>query len=56
MLTGEVFSLNIPHLPKLSAETGDIAPIADGCASNSNYYTDGLSRGTCCCGCDKPAF
>ena len=53
MFNGEVFTLSVPRLNLTSNSATSM--IADGCANNSNYYTDNGSRGTCCCGCDKAA-
>lgn len=40
-------------VPKLTYSDNQDAIVADGCQNNTNYYTDGNYRGTCCCSCDK---
>lgn len=54
MFNGDVFSLNLPVTTEYAMPVDD--PIADGCSNNTNYFTDGIFRGTCCCGCDKAAL
>ncbi len=49
MLANGKFTIEFPLL----IESPETAVIADGCDDNTNYYTDGLHRGTCCCSCDK---
>lgn len=44
----DVITIQVPQF-----DFSDIEPIADGCSNNSNYYTSGGQRSTCCCGCDK---
>lgn len=52
MVNGDFFSIQVPRLG--TAVSDQLEPvIADGCSSNNNYYTSGISRGTCCCDCDK---
>ena len=48
----DVFSIEFPIL--IEGE-GNLAPgpIGESCTSNTNYYTSGAQRATCCCGCDK---
>jgi hypothetical protein len=48
-MNGETFSIEFPIL----VESTDFSKIAAGCTSNSNYYTSGAQRSTCCCGCDQ---
>jgi len=46
-----LFSIEFPAL-----ESDPAAPIiADGCDNNSNFFTEGAYRSTCCCGCHSPA-
>jgi len=56
MINGEVFTLSVPRLQALATSSYADTDIADGCATNTNYYTSGGSRSTCCCGCDKAAL
>jgi len=42
-----VFSIEFPILIE-SQDRGDIGAT---CTSNSNFYTSGAQRSTCCCGC-----
>lgn len=44
----DVITIQVPQV-----DFSDIEPIADGCSNNTNYYTSGGQRSTCCCGCDK---
>ncbi len=55
MINGDFFSVAVPSF-SAGTEPTDPVIIADGCETNSNYYTEGGSRGTCCCGCDKQAM
>lgn len=43
------FSIEYPVLK----EVADSCIFANVCSSNANYFTEGASRGTCCCDCDK---
>ncbi|RMF04564.1 MAG: hypothetical protein D6773_06255 [Alphaproteobacteria bacterium] len=52
MINGDFFSVAVPDLSGGARAAADVV-VADGCSANTNYYTDGLSRGTCCCSCDK---
>lgn len=45
-----LFSIEFPILKDTSI-SGPI--IAGRCDSNSNYYTSGQQRATCCCDCDS---
>ncbi len=45
----KTFSIEFPVL----VESVDSTWIAQPCTSNSNYFTEGIERSTCCCGCDK---
>ena len=47
----EVFSIVFPIL--VDGIQGGGAVMGRACTSNSNYYTSGAQRSTCCCGCDK---
>jgi hypothetical protein len=49
MLLGDKFFIEFPVL----IESDSSLEIGAGCESNSNYYTSGAQRSTCCCGCDK---
>jgi hypothetical protein len=46
----DVFSISFPTL--VNSVIGGTG-IGEACTSNSNYYTSGAQRETCCCGCDK---
>ena len=52
MVNGDVFTLALPQTGAMS-KGFDPVVIADGCETNTNYYTSSGSRGTCCCSCDK---
>ena len=51
MIRGSKFLIEFPTI--LGSSDGLDTGIADGCSSNSNYYTSGQQRSTCCCDCDK---
>jgi hypothetical protein len=48
LMNSDFITIQVPQL-----DLSDVVPIADGCSNNTNYYTQGGSRSTCCCGCDK---
>ena len=45
----DIFSISFPTL----VESAKGIDVGAACSSNSNYYTSGSLRDTCCCGCDK---
>lgn len=55
MINGEFFTLTLPT-SSTNRDPIDPVVIADGCETNSNYYTSGHLQGTCCCGCDKIVY
>lgn len=44
----KTFSIEFPVL----VESVESTLIAQACTSNSNYFTEGISRSTCCCECE----
>lgn len=48
----DVFSIEFPILIEGGGNLS-IGPIGASCTANTNYYTSGAQRATCCCGCDK---
>lgn len=55
MISEGKFLIDFPVISTvLGASTGSLdTGFADACSSNSNYYTSGAQRSTCCCDCDK---
>jgi hypothetical protein len=49
MINGENFSIQFPILLEVNGGPSTAAT----CDNNTNYFTSGGQRSTCCCDCDK---
>lgn len=53
MIKGDSFVIEFSDLSPLNGLSGLDPGPATPCVGNSNHYTSGTQRDTCCCSCDK---